>query len=182
LKKEFLAQAEVQRFDEQSESDIDESIVGKLDRMCNDDTLKKYKKSSNFPYFANELLRAILEQYDMRCNQSDKSEDYFDAVAFLMYHNFSRVADFILASPKTPTCLAAAKLARQSGLLDAYRMVADRFGPGKRSLRPMYLENGHRGFIDRDLSPEFISRIDQLDQLGQTKQKYKAEEGELPMK
>ena len=182
LKKEFLAQAEVQRFDEQSESDIDESIVGKLDRMCNDDTLKKYKKSRNFPYFANELLRAILEQYDMRCNQSDKSEDYFDAVAFLMYHNFSRVADFILASPKTPTCLAAAKLARQSGLLDAYRMVADRFGPGKRSLRPMYLEDGHRGFIDRDLSPEFISRIDQLDQLGQTKQKYKAEEGELPMK
>jgi hypothetical protein len=182
LNKEFLTQAQQRRFDAQSESDIDDSIVGRIDQMCSDATLKKYKKSRNFPYFVNELLRAILEQYDMTCNQSDKSEDYFDAEAFLMFHNFSRVADFILASPKTPTCLAAAKLARQSGLLDAYRMVADRFGPGKRLLRPMYIECGRRGFTEQDLSPEFISRIDQLDQLGQNKQKYKAEEGELPMK
>jgi hypothetical protein len=182
LNKEFLTQAQQRRFDAQSESDIDDSIVGRIDQMCSDATLKKYKKSRNFPYFANELLRAILEQYDMTCSQSDKSEDYFDAEAFLMFHNFSRVADFILASPKTPTCLAAAKLARQSGLLDAYRMVADRFGPGKRLLRPMYIECGRRGFMEQDLSPEFISRIDQLDQLGQNKQKYKAEEGELPMK
>ncbi len=182
LNKEFLTQAQQRRFDAQSESDIDDSIVGRIDQMCSDATLKKYKKSRNFPYFVNELLRAILEQYDMTCNQSDKNEDYFDAEAFLMFHNFSRVADFILSSPKTPTCLAAAKLARQSGLLDAYRMVADRFGPGKRLLRPMYIECGRRGFTDQDLSPEFISRIDLLDQLGQNKQKYKAEEGELPMK
>lgn len=184
LNKEFLTQAQLKRFDEQSESDIDDSIAGQLDQMCSDATLKKYKKSRNFPYFANELLRAILEQYDMACNPEapGSTEDYFDAEAFLMFHNFSRVADFILASPKTPTCLAAAKLARQSGLLDAYRMVADRFGPGKRMLRPMYIECGRRGFMEQDLSPEFISRIDQLDQLGQNKQKYKAEEGEFPMK
>lgn len=182
LNKDFLVQAQNRRFDEQSESDIDESISEQLEMMCSEKVLKQYKKSRNFPYFVNELLRAILEQYDMNCSQFDESADYFDANAFQMFHDFSRVADSILASPKIPTCLAAAKLARQSGLLDAYRMVADRFGPGKRMLRPMYIECGRRRFMDRDLSTEFVSRIDKLDQLGQTKQKYKAEEGELPMK
>jgi hypothetical protein len=182
LNKDFLVQAQNRRFDEQSESDIDESISEELEHMCSEKVLKQYKKSRNFPYFVNELLRAILEQYDMRCSQADQNEDYFDAAASLMFHDFSRVADFILASPKTPTCLAAAKLARQSGLLDAYRMVADRFGPDKRMLRPMYVEYGRRGFTDRDLSTEFVSRLDKLDQLGKTTQKYKAEEGELPMK
>lgn len=190
LNKEFLTRAQLKQFDEQSEGDIDESISGKIDQMCSDAILKKYKKSRNFPYFVNELLRAILEQYDMEYTEVARSKSTYsmdcDEVSFKMYARFSKVADCIASTPKAPYCVAAAKLAGRSGLLDAYRMVAERYGQGddRRPLIMMYNRRYGEPLYDltTDLSPDFNDKIGKLEQMAGTKQKYKAEEGELPMK
>lgn len=192
LNKDFLVQAEMRRFDEQSNTDIDDSIIGRFDQMCNEATLKKFKKSRNFPYFVNELLRTNLEQYDMEYNRETGKDNpdllEVDSISFVMFIRFMKIVDFLLSSPKTPTCIAAAKIARQSGLIDAYRMVAERFGvgEGKRPLVHVYYTPYNSGPRARDestdLSEDFTSRIDKLDQLAQTRLKYKPEEGELPMK
>jgi hypothetical protein len=188
LNKEFLTQAQQKRFDAQSESDIDESISGKIDQMCSNDILKKYKKSRNFPYFANELLRAILEQYDMEYTKIARTQGTYsigcDEVSFKMYARFSKVADCIASTPKAPYCVAAAKLAGRSGLLDAYRMVAERYGLGNGKRRLIMMRNLQYGDynLTTDLSPDFNDKIGKLEQIAGTKQKYKAEEGELPMK
>lgn len=188
LNKEFLTQAQQKRFDAQSESDIDESISGKIDQMCSNDILKKYKKSRNFPYFANELLRAILEQYDMEYTKIARTQGTYsigcDEVSFKMYARFSKVADCITATPKSPYCVAAAKLASKSGLLDAYRMVAERYGQGDGKRPLIMMRNVQYGDYDltTDLSPDFNDKIGKLEQMAGAKQKYKAEEGELQLK
>ncbi|MBR2305746.1 MAG: hypothetical protein IKA48_00795 [Fibrobacter sp.] len=188
LNKEFLTQAQQRRFDAQSESDIDESISGKIDQMCSNDILKRYKKSRNFPYFVNELLRAILEQYDLAYTEVSRERGtysiYCDEVSFRMYARFSKVADCIASTPKAPYCVAAAKLAERSGLLDAYRMVAERYGQGDDRRPLIMMRNVQYGDYDltTDLSPDFNDKIGKLEQMAKTKQKYKAGEGELPMK
>ena len=193
LAKSFVDRASLKRFDSQSEAEIDESIVSQLDRMCSASTLKKYKTSRNFPYFVNEVLRANLEQFDLAYSEhyraGDTESDEACLAAYRMYCRFASVADFILGSPKTPTCLAAAKLARRTGLLTAYRMASERFATSRDEAgTPLYqvVVNRYGETLCRlysiNLAPGLRTKIHQLDELGKGKQKYKPEEGEFPMK
>ena len=199
LKKDMLDQAELRRLDRQTEDEIDETVSSRLAMMCTPESLKRYRKSANFPYFVNSLLRANIEQYDIgtRKNGNGKNmtpEEYQKSNAFDMYDRFVDVASFLLGSPKDKACIAAAKLASHSGLLDAYRMVSERFGckPGQHALnRVSYYRyyNGDYGdegkvLVDEysDLSDDFRDLIGKLDELGKTRLKYKAGDGELPLK
>jgi len=206
LAKDYITRAQLRQFDEKSESEIDESIVGKIDQMITTDMLTKYKKSSKFPYFVNELLRAILETYDLEygkiMTQLDKAKHsqkiqagtiefnskQLNIVSYLMFIRFSKIVDFLFASPKTPSCVAAAKIAHHSGLIEAYRMVAERYGQekGKHALHNVYYYGygTYNAQVDEttDLSKSFRMKITQLEQVAQGKQKYKPAEGELPIK
>ena len=174
--KDFVVQAQLRTFDAQSEADVDETVAKQLNKMCNADTLKKYRKTHNFPYFVFELLRANLERYDLNYMEQEKNggnlAPRIDGITRQMILQFTKVADFLIASPKTPSSVAAAKLIGHSGLLDAYRIVSDRLDPCR--------ERGDNSEIQ--VANYFLDRINKLDAIGRTKQKYKPEEGELNLK
>lgn len=176
VSKDFVVQAQLRTFDAQSEADVDETVAKQLNKMCNADTLKKYRKSHNFPYFVFELLRANLERYDINYMEQEKNggnlAPRIDGITRQMILQFTKVADFLINSPKTPSSVAAAKLIGHSGLLEAYRIVSDRLD----------LCRKHGDNYEIQVANYFLDRINKLDAIGRTRQKYKPEEGELNLK
>lgn len=194
---DVVKNADVRHFNTKSEEELDARALGQIDEMIDPKRLNYYQKSSNFPYFVNALLRAILELYDTEYGKARSAESDSDAKflrrhsSYDMFRRFFAVANALLASPKSPTCIAAAKLARHSGLIDAYRLVADRYGAENPITNMQYIGTYRGGspdnpdswyYMDTDMSDRFKELIDKLDALGATRQKYKAGDMELQLK
>lgn len=188
LNKEFLDTEMVRQFNETPVDDMD-ITDSTVNGMINETQLKKYMKSPNFPEYIVAIYRVILDSYDSIYSNTrmwtDAARAYAETTLFKRFYNLT---DFMLRNAKNKYVVAAAKLMRQNGILDAFRIVANRYGEHNK----LHLTDSARyGFNapywwdnSKDWSVEFKDLVTKLDILAETKQKYvpSKDEPELKLK
>lgn len=183
IPKNMVTDLEVGELDSREDDEFDINKEKELEKIVSRANLERYSKSKKFAPFIVEVARAIIEFYEMKfipfserpVDMDDDKSRVINAMVKRhdgeMFERFATLATMLLAHPKTPAYVGAAALLRHSGIIDAFRIVANRYD----AQHP--LECGW------DRSKEMKELVKKLDEMGKTNLKFvqSKEIPELPL-